>query len=191
LCNELTGIASRIGWQYRILDERWDIPVSAVPTRNESTAEIRGHLGLKGIQLKPSGQSESLDFFFDSCSSLRSSMNTVLIRDGTLNPDEAWISVKTQYLSPETHVLIVGPLQYIKTNYISNLEVMDEGEYWNTGDYRILQEKMRLIQEKIEFVSSKLSSEHFGDIIRLSADDIADRIERIIHSNETRYRYIN
>lgn len=193
LREELMNIASRIGWQYWILDEDWHVPVSAVLTHSEQACEIKGHLGLKGIQLKPTGQSEPLDFFFDSDGNLRSSMNVVLIQDGILALDDAWISVKTQFLSAQTHVLIIGLLKYIKTNYISNLDVMDEGEYWETGNYRILEEKMRLIEEKLDYVSSKLSSEYFGDIVGLSADDIAARIERIFHSDEdeAKPRYIN
>ena len=139
---------------------------------------------LKGIQLKPEGQSELLDFFFDSEGNLRSPMNIVLIRDGMLKPEDAWISVKTQFLSADTHVWIIGLLKYVKSRYLSNLKVSDEAEYWETGNRQILEEKMRLINEKLDYISCELSSEHFGDTTGLSADEIASRIERLFHTDE-------
>ena len=47
---------------------------------------------------------------------------------------EAWVSVKTQFDSPDTHIWIIGLLKYLKKRYIANLEVRDEGEYWETGN---------------------------------------------------------
>lgn len=191
LRNELRDIASRIGWRYWILDEDWNVPAEAILAHNEKTCEIKGHLGLKGIQLTPPGQSEPLCFFFDSEGNLRSPMNVVLIRDGTLAPEDAWISVKTQFLSAQMHVLIVGLLKYVKGRYLSNLEVIDEGEYWETGDYRVLEEKMRLIQEKLDYVSNELSSIQIDDVAGLSADEIADRIEHLFHSDEPKSKYLH
>lgn len=191
LTNKLMNFASGIGWQYAILDEDWNTQSNAVLTHDEDCAEIKGHLGLKGIQLNPSGDSEPVYFFFDSDGNLRSPMNIILILDGAITPEKAWISVKTQSSSAEDHVLIVGLLKYVNSNYISSLEVIDEGEYWVTGDYQILQEKMRFIQEKIEFVSGKLSSGFFNDISSLSADEIVDRIERLICQGKTGSDCIN
>lgn len=188
LRDELMDIASGLGWQYWILDADWHVPADASLTHSGKAGEIKGHLGLKGIQLKPTGQSEPLDFFFDSEGNLRSPMSVVLIQDGMLRRDDAWISVKTQFSSAQMHVVIIGLLKYMKRRYLSNLEVTDEGEYWNTGDCRILEEKLRLIEEKLDYVSRELSSEHFGDMIGLSADDIAARIERMFHSDETKSR---
>jgi hypothetical protein len=184
LRDELMDIASRNGWQYGTLDEDWHVPADAILTHRGKTAEITGHLGLKGIQLKPTGQSEPLQFFFDSEGNLRSPVNVVLIQSGMLTLDDAWISVKTQFLSAQTHVVIIRMLKYMKRRHLSNLEVIDEGRYWETGDDRILKEKMRLINEKLDFVSRELSSERFGDARRLSVDEIAARIERLFHSDE-------
>ena len=121
-----------MGWQYRVLDEDWSVPGNVVLHQSEKIAEIKGHLGLKGIQLKPAGESD-----------------------------------------------------------FPNLEVKDEGEYWETGDYRALEDKMRMIQEKIDYLSRELSSEHFGDITGLSGDEIAARIERLVHAEDVKSRYNN
>jgi hypothetical protein len=190
-CEKLMIIASSMGWQYLVLDEDWSIPANPVLDHSGGTAEIKGHLGLKGIQLKPPGESESLDFFFDSKGYLLSPLNVILVQEGVLALDHAWNSVKTQFLSAEMHVMIIGLLKYIKEHHLQNLEVKDEGEYWETGDYRALEDKMRVIQEKIDYLSRKLSSEYFGGIEGLSADEIAARIERLFHANDVKSRYDN
>jgi len=123
-------------------------------------------------------EAESLSFFFDREGHLRCPIDMISILDGTLKPEDAWVSVKTQFASPEVHVWIVGLLKYLKKRYIADLQVSDEGEYWETGDIRVLREKMDLIGKKIEQLSTELSLPHFGDVSGLSADEIASRIEQ-------------
>ena len=123
---------------------------------------------------------ESLSFLFDREGNLRCPVGVVLMLEGTLDPADAWISVKTQFASPEVHVWIVGLLKYVKKRYISDLEVSDEGEYWETGDIRILRDKMDFINRKIDQIASGLSSSRFGDVAGLSAEEIASRIGQIL-----------
>lgn len=191
LRNTLVGFASSMGWQCRILDEDWNVPANAVLEHRGETAEIKGQLGLKGVQLKPPGESEPLDFFFDSGGNLLSPMNIVLIQEGILALDDAWISVKTQFMSAKMHVLIIGLLKYIKEHHLPNLEVRDEGEFWETGDYRNLEEKMRLIDKKLDYLSRELSSDCFGNSGSTTADEIAARIESLLHAEELKSRYIH
>lgn len=191
LREKLICIATSMGWQCRVLDEDWSVPANAVLEHSGEGAELKGYLGLKGIQLKPPGKSESLDFFFNAKGYLLSPMDVILIQEGVLTPDDAWVSVKTQFLAPEMHVMIIGLLKYIKAHHLPNLEIKDEGEYWDTGDYRVLEDKIRVIQEKMDYLSRELSSEYFGDIAGLSADEIADRIERLFHSEEVKSKYFH
>jgi hypothetical protein len=191
LLEKLIGIASILGWQYQILDEDWSAPGNAVLEHSEDSSEIKGYLGLKGIQLTPPGVSESLDFFFNAQGYLLSPLSVISIQAGVLEPDEAWISVKTQFLTPEMHVMIIGLLQYIKERHLPSLEVHDEGEYWDTGDYRKLENKMKLVQGKIDDLSRELSSECLGEMAGLSADEIADRIERLFQDEEPKSGYIH
>jgi len=126
----------------------------------------------------PGPKAESLSFFFDREGNLRSPMDMVSILDGTLDPEHAWVSVKTQFASPEVHVWIVGLLKYLRKRYVSDLQVSDEGEYWETGDMRVLKEKMDLIDKKLEHITGELSSGRLGDMSGLSAEQIASRIEQ-------------
>jgi len=179
LCEELTDIAAAMGWESTRLDDDWDKPADARLRVTPSGARIDGHLGLKGIQIMLGPKAEPLSFFFDREGNLRSPVDTVSILDRILDPEQAWVSIKTQFASPEVHVWIVGLLKYLKKRYISDLRVSDEGQYWETGDVRILKEKMDLINEKIEHISSKLSSSRLGDMSGLSAEQIASRIEQL------------
>jgi hypothetical protein len=178
LCEELADIAPAMGWESTRLDDDWGKPANARLRVTPSGAQVDGHLGLKGIQIMPGPKAESLSFFFDREGNLRSPMDMVSILDGTLDPEHAWVSVKTQFASPEVHVWIVGLLKYLRKRYVSDLQVSDEGEYWETGDMRVLKEKMDLIDKKLEHITGELSSGRLGDMSGLSAEQIASRIEQ-------------
>ncbi len=184
LCDEMADIARAMGWETRRLDDDWERPPDARLRFTAKGAQIDGHLGLKGILLRPDVDAESLSFFFDRERNLRSMMDVVLIVEGTLKPEEAWVSVKTQFASPEVHAWIVGLLKYVKKRYISDLQVSDEGQYWETGDIRILRERMEFIGKKIDQLSARLSSARLGDISGLSAEEIALRIEQWFLENK-------
>jgi len=180
LCEELTDIAAAMRWRSLSLDDDWGRPADARLRITPAGAQIDGHLGLKGIEIKPGANVESLSFFFDREGNLRSLMGMALILGGTLDPERAWISVKTQFGSPETHAWIIGLLKYLKKQYITDLQVSDDGEYWETGNLQILKEKMDLINEKLDLIERKLSSIDFGDVSGLSAEQTAAKIERFL-----------
>jgi hypothetical protein len=175
-----------MGWQSTRLEDDWREPANARLVGSSNGARIDGNLGLKGIRITPGPEGESLSFFFDREGALRSPMNTVLILDGTLKPEQAWISVKTQFLSPEIHIWIIGLLKYLKKRYISNLEVSDEGMYWETSDIDGLRDKMDLIDAKIAYISNELSVSRFGSVTGLTAAQIVLRIERLLLDNKDR-----
>ena len=75
-------------------------------------------------------------------------MNDLLVQEGVLALDDAWVTVKTQFLPANMHVTIIGLLKYIKEHHLPSLEVDDEGEYWETGDYRVLEDKMGVNQKR-------------------------------------------
>ena len=119
-------------------------------------------------------------FFFDAAGNLRDPVSMTLIREGALKPEDVWIAVKTQFAGPETHIWIVGLLKYIQEHYLPELQVRDEGEFWETGNYETLKEKMNLINDKIEVISSGLSRVSGSNLEKLSADDLVSIIEALI-----------
>ena len=110
----------------------------------------------------------------------------LMILDGTLQLETAWVSMKTQFSGPDLHVWVIGLLKYLKKHYISNLKVSDESEYWDTGDRRKLEEDMTLLDEKLQDVSGTISSGRMGTLTGLSADEIAERITQYFLNDEDR-----
>lgn len=91
--------------------------------------------------------------------------------------DDDWVSMQTQFAGPDAHVRAVGLLKYLERRYISNLEVHDESEYWDTGDRRKLERDMAAINETLEHLSAAAASGRLGSLAGLSAEEIANRLE--------------
>ncbi len=121
-----------------------------------------------------------MPFFFNSSGQLCDLMGVVLIYEGSLKPEDARIAVKTQFAGPEIHLWIVGLLKYLKEHYIPDLEVRDEGEYWETGDFEVLKEKMDFLNEKTDAVCGELSRVTGSHLERLSPEELASMIEALL-----------
>jgi len=182
LCDELTMVAAKMDWSYRRLDEDWSEPASASIEAVERGARIRGHLPLKGISLAVHPQCESLCFFFDSNGSLCDPISKVRICQDDLKPKEAWVSVKTQFAGPEIHIWIIGLLKYLEKHFITDLEINDEGEYWETADPERLKAKMDFINDKIDALSNELSRVSSEHIDKFSPDELASTIEALVRN---------
>ncbi|MDM8523818.1 hypothetical protein QUF80_10660 [Desulfococcaceae bacterium HSG8] len=180
MCDELIGIAARMNWEWISLDEDWSVPANATVIVSTNGAEIDGYLSLKGVGLTVDADSDPLQFFFDSQGNLRDPLSQIMITEGHMEPENAWVSVKTQPSSPETHIRIVALLKYLKKYYIPDLQVFDEGEYWETGDIEILREKMDFTDDKTESVSGAflyISREH---VSKYSDEELILMIEGLL-----------
>ena len=121
---------------------------------------------------------EPLAFFFDARGNLRAPLDMVLIQEGAIKPQDSWVSCKTQFAPPEIHIWIVGLLKYLKRKYIPDLEVSDESDYWQTGDRQLLEQKMQFLQSKMDQLAGALKAGRLGDMSGLTADEIAQKLER-------------
>lgn len=184
LQRELADVAKSMGWECSLLDDDWAVPPDASLVHGQGSAKIKGHLGLKGISLLPGGGGEALVFFIDSTGRLRSIMGMIQQCEGRTIPDRAWVSMKTQFMSPDVHVWIVGLLRYLQKQYFSNLEVRDEGGFWETGDRAALEAKMHFLNEKMDELATDLNAEALGNLSGLSTEDIASRIEDFLEERQ-------
>ena len=180
LQRELADIAKSMGWEYSLLDDDWAVSPSATLSYARGGATIHGHLGLKGISLAPTGGGDSLSFFFDAEGRLRTVMEMVLQCEGREYPAPGWVFVKTQFGSADDHVWIVGLLKYLQKRYLPDLEVQDEGGFWETGDRDELEVKMRFLHEKIDQLANGLAAEPVGDPSSLTLEDVVSKIEQIL-----------
>ncbi len=184
LVDELTDIAETLGWDYTTLDEDWSKPNTATVAFKKGKVNIGGHLPLKGVSLQMHGSCGSTPLYFDAEGHVRCPIGMTMIHDGEVPSEEAWVSVKTQERSCQTHVALVKLLRYLKKRYVCDLEVRDEGEYWDTGDRQKLEENMTLLNGKLQHLSATISSGRIGDLTGLSADEIASRIERLFANDK-------
>ena len=90
-----------------------------------------------------------------------------------------WCFVKTQFGPIEGHVALVEMLDVLKKEFFHNLEVRDEGEYWETRNLTTLIAKTGIVQASIERLAEGFKS--YG-LNREAAEDqeiLLARIERI------------
>jgi hypothetical protein len=90
-----------------------------------------------------------------------------------------WCWVKTQFGSIEGHVALVELLTAIKKEFAPDLEVMDEGEYWETRDLNKLRQKMGFIQHAIDALEGALENDRLSPEAREDPEILATRIERL------------
>ena len=94
---------------------------------NEENKDYKGKI--TGIVVRISDQCEPLYFQFG---------DDLLMQD----------FVKTQFAGPDVHIKIVELLEIIKP-YFKNLNIIDEGEYWETKDREILEKHMNTVNSII------------------------------------------
>jgi len=87
--------------------------------------------------------------------------------------------VKTQFGSITGHVALVHLLDALKERYIGNLEVSDEGEYYETRDFRSLQQKKEFLDGAIRSMADGLHEHGLSEEALEDPDIVAKRIERV------------
>jgi hypothetical protein len=96
------------------------------------------------------------------------------------DPNDKYYSlcaVKTQYAGPEVHISMIKMLRYISEKYFSEIEVMDEGEYWETGDEENLRKIFARYTMIIDAFAAKL--ETMERIPGESEESLVNRIEQM------------
>ncbi len=138
-CEEMADISREMDWDYREIDD----------------VLFKDRIHYKGIITRPHPDSESLTFVFDDEGFLT---NYFLLKVSD-RPDKFArnLFIKTQFAPPEIHVTIIKLLKYFKKKYFSNLDVHDEGDYWEKEDYDLLCSKIKFLSEKIDQVTDALS----------------------------------
>jgi hypothetical protein len=84
------------------------------------------------------------------------------------------ISTKTQNAGVEVHIRIIELLRHFNNKYINNLNVIDEGDYWQTSDKKILEEKFNFLGDKIKMLTDFISN---GE--RIDGESLENFIQRI------------
>jgi hypothetical protein len=163
LVAELEDIALSKGWEAHRIELDAENPV------------------FEGVILEPNDRTESLAFLFDREGRLR---NLVDLICGQFEPDPRcsyFVSSKTQYGDVGTHLWIVGLLRYLKSKYLPDLEVNDEGGYWESGDVAELEHRREFLNEKMAELAGELSK---MDPAGKTPEALADEVEAFFEGRE-------
>ncbi len=86
---------------------------------------------------------------------------------------------KTQFGSLQGHIAVVHLLDAIRQNFCSNLEISDEGEYFETRDAKRLAAKMDFLGSAIKSMADGLREHGLNDEAAEDPNIIAARIARV------------
>jgi hypothetical protein len=174
---ELIDISSTMKWPYYVLDEDWSKPSTAHLLTTGEQSVIAGDLALKGISIDLHPACESLSLFFTAEGILASPMTVIMYNEGEIAKSDMWNFIKTQFAPPDVHMSVVKLLKYLKKRYMPNLEVTDEGEFWDTEDKDLLVEKIRFLEEKMDSVCEILNEIDLDNTKPLSAEELGELLE--------------
>lgn len=90
-----------------------------------------------------------------------------------------WCFVKTQFGPLEAHVALVEMLAALRREFLPDLEVSDEGGYWETRDLAELTRRHSLTQKAIEGLAAGLRRHGLSPEAAEDPDILRRRIERI------------
>ena len=159
-CEELEDISKAMGWKYNVINDGPD--EKPVP--------------LKGIVVSPHEKSEPLVFTFDPEGNLR---NAFVMQFAAEEPDLTWYNhTKTQFAPTDVHIAIVKLLKYLQQKYIGNLNVNDEGGYWETEDAALLKERIDFLNAKMDELAGLLETLDMDN--DNTAETLAGKIEKLL-----------
>lgn len=190
LTDELKDISEIMKWDYSIMDKDLDEPMTAELLNHENRVEISGHLPLKGIIINLHPGCEKLSLLFDKDGYLQSVLNMVLNTKESRKSDNNYLFIKTQFAPPEIHIALVKLLKYLKNKYITNLEVIDEGGYWENEDKELLIHKISFLNRKIVQVEELISSIK-DEFNHLSTDEAIILLEKTLREKLSNGSYYN
>jgi len=133
---------------------------------------------LKGIVLS-APESEPLWFMFTPNGKTCSVVNFQCWQPD--DPFYSTIHVKTQYAGPEMHMIMIKMLRHISEKYFSEIEVSDEGEYWEKGDEENLRRIFGNYTEAINMFTQMLDG--MQHIPGESPEELGARIEKMAKEN--------
>ncbi|MEP7110719.1 MAG: hypothetical protein ABI760_22185 [Ferruginibacter sp.] len=86
---------------------------------------------------------------------------------------------KTQFAGPDAHIAIIKLLKYISKKYLKDFTLTDEGDYWETGDEKILYAQFGKYNFLFDVVGEALGS--MQAIPGETAETLAERIGKILN----------
>jgi len=136
MIEEVKGIAERFQWEYHIYEKGF-------PENNFDKTHYNQNIS--GISFTPE-ECETVWLCFLSDGKMSSPTNLWFYGNSEDKEEQEYLymlSVKTQYAGIEIHKLLIHLLKYLNTKYFQDFTVTDEGQYWETGDEKLLQDTFK------------------------------------------------
>lgn len=133
MIEEVKDIATIYKWNYHVFKEQF--PVHSLGLES-FTQEIFG------INFTPP-KCETVSLSFLSNGRMCSPVSLKLYGEPADETEAAYLYMlftKTQYAGIEIHKLLVHLLKHVSQKYLLEFNVIDEGEYWETGNEKLLKE---------------------------------------------------
>ena len=168
LIEELEEISIVHGWKYHIFETEF-------PTGHYPDEVHDGNL--YGICLIPPG-SEPVTFAFLRNGRMCGPMQLSCWGNSTDETERKYLymnSTKTQYAGAEIHKMVIGVFRYVVSHYLSDFVMMDEAQFWETGDENLLIENFKRNTELINDFTEALCMN-----TKREDEDIDAYLERII-----------
>lgn len=133
LIDEVKDIAEIYNWAYTIYEDKF-------PEDSFNNSLNDGKI--YGISFTPPN-SETVNICFLSNGRMSSLPNLKFWGESKDEQEKKYLymlSAKTQFAGSTTHKLIVHLLKYLSKKYLNEFNVIDEGNYWETGDEVLLEQ---------------------------------------------------
>lgn len=203
LIEEVQEIATVHGWKSKIYENEFPVSTEGV-TLSDTLNDAEHDGLLYGISFSPIDcEPVSLCFLSNgkmctpmqlACWGSFKAENQITIKSEMLDADGNWISssedlnfdeaeynrmlymcsTKTQYAGPDAHELIVGVMRYISASYLSDFNLTDEAQFWETSNKQLLIDNFRRNGMLINSFSAGLQTAE-----RLPNEDLESFIRRI------------
>jgi hypothetical protein len=157
----------------RVLDLSLDLGGQAQVWRSSGDADP-GRV-VRGLILNHAPGQESMSLLISPEGWLIGLMEIEDAEAGRLT-EPPWCFVKTQFGSIEAHVALIEMLSALKLEFIPDLEVSDEGGYWEKRDINLLAKNFGLLRRAIDGMAEGLR--HYG-LSAEAAEDPEILIQRI------------
>jgi hypothetical protein len=135
---------------------------------------------LRGVSLLADPDCEPLFLTFNKKGALASTTNMLMDEPGSNSSETFWLSTTTQFTSAEVHIALVKLLKYLKSRYISDMQVYDETGYWNHEDRAQVVERFKNINTNESGATDTLNLIPKRILDNKTPEQIADFIENMI-----------
>lgn len=180
LSNEVKEFAEILDWDIRQWDENWHLQNSASLQKKSDGLELTGHVPIRGVSVIPHPGCEPLFLTFRNDGVLASSMHMVMMADEDIDQEAMWLSTKTQFAPVDTHAALIKLLKFVNGKYVSNLEVHDDGRYWESEDIFELEKRFKEVGAALDTLPDSLNLITKKELKDRTPEEIADFIEDII-----------